>query len=172
LHLPPAGCGQLIGSDREGQGIAARIVGPGIGTVYLAGELYVGQQVVMRALAIGARILVRTARPQAWHHLVSTIANPQRLAIAREPTQTNAGYNATIVDGVNAPDPQAGVTTIYLTADPAGWPAGTPDIALHQPGAVGQQVRLRTSVAAIDLTLVSIPRETAFIGNPRGRARA
>jgi type VII secretion protein EccE len=168
LHLPPAGCGQLLGSDREGHGIAARIVGAGIATVHIAGELYLAQQIVLRALAIGARILVRTDRPQAWHHLVATIGNRQRLALAREATQTNAGYNATLVDGVNAPDPQAGVTSIYLTADPAGWPAGTPDVAVHQPGAAGQQLRLRTSVAAIDLTLVTIPHETAFLGSPRG----
>lgn len=168
LHLPAAGCGQLIGSDDDGQGIAARIVGAGISTVYIAGELYLAQQVVFRALAVGARILVRTDRPHAWENMVATIANAERLTIATEANQSNVGFNATVVDGVTAPAPHAGVTTIYLTGDPAGWPAGRPDVALHQPGAVGTAVRLRTNVAAVGLTLVSIPREAAFIGRPRG----
>ena len=33
LALPLAGCGQLIGSDRNGHGVAARISGPGVNIV-------------------------------------------------------------------------------------------------------------------------------------------
>ncbi len=51
---PPAGCGQLIGSDDYGHGITARIAGPGVGMVYVAGELYLAQQLVFRAVATGA----------------------------------------------------------------------------------------------------------------------
>lgn len=169
LHLPSSGCGQLIGSDDEGNGVAIRLVGQGISTVYVAGELYLAQQLVFRALAVGERILIRTDRPQAWEQLVTTIGNPERLTIAVETHQSDANFTAAVVDGVLAPAPHAGVTTIYVTGDPMGWPATRPDLSIHQPGAIGNHVMLRTGTAQVDLTLVSIPREATYIGNPRGR---
>ncbi|MBF6144902.1 type VII secretion protein EccE [Nocardia nova] len=169
LHLPSSGCGQLIGSDEDGNGVAVRLVGQGISTVYVAGELYLAQQLVFRALAVGERILVRTDRPHAWEQLVTTIGNPERLTIAVETHQSDAGFTAAVVDGVLAPAPHAGVTTIYVTGDPMGWPATNPDLSIHQPGAIGNHVVMRTGTTQVDLTLVSIPRETTYIGSPRGR---
>lgn len=172
LHLPSSGCGQLIGSDDEGNGVAVRIVGAGISTVYVAGELYLAQQLVFRALAVGERILIRTDRAHAWENLVTTIGNPERLTLAVETHQSDAGFTATVVDGVLAPAPHAGVTTIYVTGDPMGWPATRPDLSIHQPQAIGNHVILRTGTAQVDLTLVSIPREATYIGHPRGRRGA
>lgn len=169
LHLPSSGCGQLIGSDDEGNGVAIRLVGQGISTVYVAGELYLAQQLVFRALAVGERILIRTDRPQAWEQLVTTIGNPERLAVAVETHQSDANFTAAVVDGVHAPAPHAGVTTIYLSGDPRGLPPTRPDLSLHQPGAIGNHVVLRTGTAQVELMLVSIPRETTYIGHPRGR---
>ncbi|NMN96242.1 type VII secretion protein EccE [Antrihabitans stalactiti] len=168
LHLPSSGCGQLVGSDEQQQGIATRIVGSGISTVYIAGEIYLAQQIVFRALAVGARVLIRTDRPHAWENLITTIANPERLLIAGEANNSNAGFNATVVDGGVAPPPHAGVTTIYLTTDPSRWPEAKPDVALHQPGAIGNRVLLETGAAKVELSLVTIPRESAFIGRARG----
>ncbi|MGF6894078.1 type VII secretion protein EccE [Nocardia sp. GAS34] len=167
LHLPSSGCGQLIGSDSEGNGVAIRLVGQGISTVYVAGELYLAQQLVFRALAVGERILIRTDRPQAWQQLVTTIGNPDRLTIALETHQSDSAFTAAVVDGVLAPAPHAGVTTIYVTGDPMGWPSTKPDLQVHQPGAIGNHVVLRTGTTQVDLTLVSIPRETTYIGSPR-----
>lgn len=169
LHLPSSGCGQLIGSDEEGNGVAMRLVGSGISTVYVAGELYLAQQLVFRALAVGERILIRTDRPHAWENLVTTIGNPERLTIAVETHQSDADFTAAVVDGVLAPAPHAGVTTLYVTGDPNAWPATRPDLSLQQPGAIGNHVILRTGTARVDLTLVSIPREATYIGQPRGR---
>ncbi|WP_216902206.1 type VII secretion protein EccE, partial [Nocardia alni] len=167
LHLPSSGCGQLIGSDEEGNGCAIRLVGQGISSVYVAGELYLAQQLVFRALAVGERVLIRTDRPQAWEQLVTTIGNPERLTIAVETHQSDSAFTAAVVDGVLAPAPHAGVTTIYVTGDPMGWPSTRPDLQIHQPGAIGNHVILRTGTTQVDLTLVSIPRETTYIGQPR-----
>ncbi|MEV6361693.1 type VII secretion protein EccE [Nocardia asteroides] len=169
LHLPSAGCGQLLGSDDEGNGVATRIIGAGISSVYVAGELYLAQQLVFRALAVGERVLVRTDRAHAWEQLVNTVGNPERLTIAVETHQSDAGFTATVVDGVLAPAPHAGVTTIYLTGDPNGWPASRPDLEIFQPNAIGNRVVLRTGTTRVNLTLVSIPREATYIGQPRGQ---
>ena len=42
-----------------------------------------------------------------------------------------------------------------------------PDLSIVQPGAVGDVVHVRSSREQVDLTLVTIPQETAFIGRPR-----
>ncbi|MFF0635550.1 type VII secretion protein EccE [Nocardia sp. NPDC004151] len=170
LHLPSAGCGQLLGSDDDGNGVAIRLVGQGISSVYVAGELYLAQQLIFRALAVGERVLIRTDRPAAWQQLVTTIGNPERLALAVETHQSDADFTATLVDGVLAPAPHAGLTTVYLTSDPLGWPGAAPDLSVHQPGASGNRIILRTGVTEVPLTLVSIPRESTYIGRPRAAA--
>ncbi|MEU0540265.1 type VII secretion protein EccE [Nocardia sp. NPDC005978] len=171
VRLASAGCGQLLGSDDAGNGVAVRLVGQGISTVYISGELYLAQQLVFRALAVGERVLIRTDRPQSWEHLLTTIGNPERLTLAAETHQSDAGFTAVLVDGVLAPGPHAGVTTLYLTGNPLGWPGAPPDLSIRQPGAAGNRITLRTGTTEVELTLVSIPREGAYIGHPRA-ARA
>jgi hypothetical protein len=89
-----------------------------------------------------------------------------------ETHQSDAGFTATVVDGVLAPAPHAGITTIYVTGDPMGWPATKPDLSIQQPGAIGNRVVLRTATTQIPLNLVSIPREHTYIGEPRTRQPA
>ncbi|WP_459955957.1 type VII secretion protein EccE [Nocardia sp. IFM 10818] len=170
VQLPAAGCGQLLGSDDEGNGVAIRVVGQGISSVYVAGELYLAQQLVFRALAIGERILIRTDRPETWEHLITTIGNPERLTLAAETHQADAGFTATVVDGVLAPAPHAGITTIHLAGHPLGWPAARPDLSITQPDAMGNRILVRTGITEVELNLVSIPRETTYIGRPRTAA--
>ncbi|MBD0322073.1 MAG: type VII secretion protein EccE [Aldersonia sp.] len=171
LRLPTAGCGQLIGSDAQGNGIATRLVGSGISTVYLSGELYLAQQVVFRALAIGARVLVRTDRPHEWEAMQAKIASPERFRVVTESQYSDAGFNATLIDGVAAPPPHAGVTTMYLSSEPVDWPTRRADVSLRQPGATGSRVVLESGASTVELSLVSIPRETAFIGRPPAARR-
>ena len=108
LQLPPAGCGQLIGSDDHGHGITARIAGPGVGMVYVAGELYLAQQLVFRAVATGARVLIHTDRPDAWSSLIDSIATLDRLRIAGHNPQSDNRFNTVVFDGVNALPPPPG----------------------------------------------------------------
>ncbi|MEV6069751.1 type VII secretion protein EccE [Nocardia sp. NPDC052001] len=170
VELPSAGCGQLVGSDDDGNGVAVRLVGQGISSVYLAGELYLAQQLVFRALAIGESVLLRTERPHVWEQLITTIGNPERLTLAADTHESDAGFTAVLVDGVLAPAPHAGITTIYLAGDPLGWPGARPDLSITQPGAGGNRITLRTGATRVELTLVSIPRESTYIGQPRAAA--
>ncbi|MET9488704.1 type VII secretion protein EccE [Nocardia sp. NPDC006630] len=167
VQLASAGCGQLLGSDDEGSGVAVRLVGQGISSVYVSGELYLAQQLVFRALAVGERVLIRTQRPDAWEQLITTIGNPERLTLAAETHESDAGFTAVLVDGVLAPAPHAGVTTLYLADDPLGWPGARPDLSIVQPEAMGNRITLRTGTTRVELNLVSIPRESTYIGQPR-----
>ncbi|MEV0945854.1 type VII secretion protein EccE [Rhodococcus sp. NPDC049939] len=167
LRLPPAGCGQLIGSDHNGYGITARVAGAGVSSVYVAGELYLAQQLVFRAIATGARVLIHTARPETWSSLIDSIATPDRLRIAGRNAQSDNRFNTVVFDGVAAFQPRAGVTAIYLYGDPSQWPGAEPDLSIVQPDAIGDRILLSTGGTSIELMLVTISSETAFIGRPR-----
>ncbi|MHA4849002.1 type VII secretion protein EccE [Rhodococcus sp. MSC1_016] len=167
LQLPPAGCGQLIGSDDYGHGITARIFGPGVGMVYVAGELYLAQQLVFRAVATGARVLIQTDRPDAWSSLIDSIATPDRLRVAGHNSQSDNKFNTVVFDGVEASTPRGGVTALYLYAEPSQWPGAEPDLSIVQPSAMGDRILLSTGGTSIELMLVTISSETAFIGRPR-----
>ncbi|AOW94375.1 type VII secretion protein EccE [Rhodococcus sp. WMMA185] len=167
LQLPPAGCGQLIGSDDNGHGITARVAGPGVNLVYVAGELYLAQQLVFRAIATGARVLIHTDRPEAWASLIDSIATPDRLRTAGPNRESDNRFNTVVFDGVAALPPRAGVTAIYLYGDPSQWPSAEPDLSIVQPNALGDRILLSTGGTSIELTLVTISSETAFIGLPR-----
>ncbi|NLE79270.1 MAG: type VII secretion protein EccE [Rhodococcus sp.] len=167
LSLPPAGCGQLVGSDDGGHGITARIAGLGISTVYVAGEMYLAQQLLFRAIATGARVLIHTDRPDAWAPFIDSIATDDRLRLAGQHPQTENRFNTVVFDGVSALPSRAGVTAIYLYGDASQWPAAEPDLSIVQPNAIGDRIMLSTAGTSIELTLVTISSETAYIGRPR-----
>ncbi|WP_430333735.1 type VII secretion protein EccE [Rhodococcus sp. ACT016] len=168
LRLPVAGCGQLVGSDAYGYAVTARLTGPGVTKVYVAGELYLAQQLVFRAVATGARVLVRTDRPHAWHMLVETVGTPVRLRLAHESSWSDTGFDTIVVDGVPVPPARAGVTTVHVHHDPRTWPQSVPEVAIAQPGASGDRIVLTVGDQRVDLVLVAIASETAFVGRPGG----
>ncbi|MFD4181502.1 type VII secretion protein EccE [Rhodococcus sp. NPDC058514] len=167
LALPLSGCGQLIGSDNYGHGLTARIVGPEIESVDVLGELYLAQQLVFRAIATGARIQIHSDRPQVWGSLIDSIATPDRLRLIDDPTRLDPTFTAVLFDGVEPVPPRAGVTTIRVRDVHEPAPDAEPQISIVQPGASGDRVTLRADGRQVDLVLVTIAQETAFIGRPR-----
>ncbi|CAM2859520.1 type VII secretion protein EccE [Skermania piniformis] len=166
LRLPAAECGQLIGAAADGRAVAARVVGAGVGTVLIAGDVGLSQQVVFRAVATGARVLVRTDRPHAWANLIGAIGNPDRLAVAGSAGQRTTGRTALVVDGVPSPEPHAGLTVIRVDSDPAVRPSTRPDVTIRQPDGSSHRVVLETGPSRIELALVTTPREAAILRRP------
>ena len=168
LRLPAGGCGQLVGSDPSGHGVAARLVGPGVANMHLCGEPYLARQVVFRAVATGARVVVRTDRPDDWTDLAAAIDDPDRLRITTRAEHSDAGVDAVLLDGATADTADtvpAGVTTLRLDGSPA--PA---DVTIRQvrPDRVVLETRRPDGTySRADLTLVSVPAEAEFIGRPR-----
>ncbi|WP_415974055.1 type VII secretion protein EccE [Rhodococcus sp. 077-4] len=181
LLLPVSGCGQLLGSDARGNGVAVRLFGPGLARVRIAGELYLAQQILFRAIATGARVLVRTDRPHAWRALLDAIGAPDRLSVETAVSRSRSSYDVILIDFADGSAPPAqqrlsGVTVMSLSEhvprsgraeQGRGLPPLEPDLTIVQPNASGDRVRLRSGPLAIELTLVTIPQETAFIGRPR-----
>jgi len=68
---------------------------------------------------------------------------------------------------VGLPSRFDGTTVLTLTEHPSLTPMRDPDVSIVQPGAAGDRVLVRTSRHDIELILVTIAQETAFIGRPR-----
>ncbi|MDJ0392733.1 type VII secretion protein EccE [Rhodococcus sp. G-MC3] len=172
LALPTAGCGQLLGSNASGHGVAMSVFGAGLGSVLVSGELYLAQQLAFRAIAVGARVLVRTDRPHAWGPLVDSVATPDRLRIDGGPHRSSSRIDLVVRDFSDAVDAPGGpgtdtATVLTLTEHLPRTPMTDPDLSIIQPGAAGDRIHVRTSRDDIELVLVTIPQETAFIGHPR-----
>ncbi|MCK0093289.1 type VII secretion protein EccE [Rhodococcus sp. F64268] len=165
LALPVAGCGQLIGSDESGRAVAVRLTGPGVDSVHVAGELYLAQQIVFRAVAVGARVVIHTDRADAWRPLLNGAASPDRLRIAGE-YPDDREFDTVVFDGVR-PTGRRHPGTIHVHAHPDQWPRESPTIAIEQPNGFGNRIVLTTHRKRMTLTLVTIAAESAHIGRPR-----
>ncbi|AWZ26024.1 type VII secretion protein EccE [Rhodococcus pyridinivorans] len=166
LALPAGGCGQLIGSDDAGRAVTARLTGPGVRSVHIAGELYLAQQVVFRAVAVGARVVVHTDRSGAWRGLVGSAAGPDRLRLAGEYAGDH-DFDTVVYDGVPPTSSMPHATAIHVHIHPDGWPRERPTVSLLQPGAAGGRVVLTVGGERTSLTLVTIAAESTHLGRSR-----
>ncbi|MEU5842967.1 type VII secretion protein EccE [Rhodococcus sp. NPDC047139] len=166
LALPAGGCGQLVGSDDAGRAVTVRLTGPGVRAVYLAGELYVAQQVVFRAVAVGARVLLHTDRPGAWRGLVGCAAGPDRLRLAGE-YAGDRDFDTVVYDGVPPTSSMPHATVIHVHDHPDRWPREKPTVSLLQPGASGDRIVITAGDERTPLTLVTIAAETTCLGRAR-----
>lgn len=173
IRLPASGCGQVIGADDDGRAVALPIFGPHIARVEIAGSLHLAQQVVLRALALGARVLVHSNRSGSWRSMVEAVGDPQLLWVAefnRSTLQAGSDRNYTVAlfDGVHEAATRVGVTVIALLPSEtssrvaASEPA---DVVLRQlpetPDRVAVATRRRTAV----VSMVATDEELRYIGD-------
>ncbi|MGJ0120374.1 type VII secretion protein EccE [Williamsia sp. MIQD14] len=170
--VPDGGCGQLIGADQSGSAVAVPLFGPDVRRVDLYGDPYLMLQIAARAIALGARILVRTDRPETWRALSEGVNDARSLYISanatdqRYPTNT---YTVCLLDSRQATEDQTITTHIRVhreTGEVA--PLGeTADVAIYQDASSTSRIHLVTSSGAMALTLVSVPAENNLIEGSR-----
>jgi hypothetical protein len=66
LRISTPGTGLILGADRQQGPVSVRFFRPEPTRIALVGGAWAGQLVTFRALALGARVAVVTADPQAW----------------------------------------------------------------------------------------------------------
>ncbi|WP_433373276.1 type VII secretion protein EccE [Actinoplanes sp. CA-142083] len=76
LILPVGTSGLMLGRNRHGNPVVARLFRPEQTRVLLVGGVRCAQLISLRAMALGARVVVQTARPQAWEPFVRGAAVP------------------------------------------------------------------------------------------------
>ncbi|MBB4695803.1 type VII secretion protein EccE [Paractinoplanes abujensis] len=76
LHLPVGTSGLMLGRNRHGSPVVIRLFRPEQTRALLVGGVRAAQLVALRAMAVGARVVVQTARPRAWEPFVRGAAVP------------------------------------------------------------------------------------------------
>ncbi|MBY6706571.1 hypothetical protein HQ308_07140 [Rhodococcus sp. BP-241] len=170
LVLPVAGCGQVVGVDSDGTTVTARVFGKDVDTVDVHGELYVVHQIVFRAVAVGAVVLVMTDRPHAWRHLAVAVADSGTLSVVTPVSDVESGTAVDLVVADHAGDRPTPVPGTVLRVNPASSTGGT-DIVIDQSPDVTDEVSLTMASRSITLRLVTTAAETEAIGRPRGLPR-
>lgn len=144
LHVPLAGCGQLLGADTFGGPVAARLHGAGVRTVWASVADDPARQLVERAVATGARVLIVTGRPAMWAPLVKWANAPEALWISgwRYPAAPQfsalgpADYTITVLDGTAAgltPGSMEPTGTVWRMETLGISPVMEADVVLSQP---------------------------------------
>ncbi|TWS23428.1 hypothetical protein FK268_14155 [Tsukamurella sputi] len=162
LHLPRGGCGQILGSDATGGPVSARLHGRGVRTVWAAVADDPARQLVERAVATGARVLIVTGRPAMWQPLVSWVGSPRHLWVSgwRYPQQdagvAHADYTVTVLDGTASGLPPGSLEpsgTVWRIEQAGISPVTEADVVVSQP--MPGMLTVRTDGAAATLRLVA-----------------
>lgn len=168
LTLPASGCGQVIGADQHGRAVAVPLFGPTIPRVEVAGSLHLTQQVVLRAIAIGARVLVFSARPALWRQMVEAVGSHNLLWVAEfhrgaMHAGAEANFSVMVFDHTDPRPTNAGVTAFVVK------PIGTPlsedsSVTLTQLDPDSDAVRVETRAGSVVVEMVAGDEEMRYVG--------
>ncbi|CAN5197349.1 type VII secretion protein EccE [soil metagenome] len=169
LESPASGCGQLVGADEHGRAVAVTMFGPRVARVELCGTLHLAQQVVLRALALGARVRLRSARAASWQSMVSRIGDPDLLQIAvdgpdgRSQPDSTRQHTVEMFDGVPELPVRAGVT-VMLVRSAHSEPSHSADVSLQLLDHHRNIATIRTKTHAAMITMVATDDEMRYLG--------
>lgn len=76
LDLPIGGAGLMLGTNRHGAPVTARLFRAEPTRAMLIGGVRAAQLIALRAMALGARVVVQTVRPRAWEAFVRGVSTP------------------------------------------------------------------------------------------------
>jgi type VII secretion protein EccE len=76
LELPVDAAGLMVGTNRHGAPVLARLFRAEPTRAMVIGGVRCAQLIAVRAMALGARVVVQTARPYAWEPFVRGVSTP------------------------------------------------------------------------------------------------
>ncbi|MGV9800131.1 type VII secretion protein EccE [Mycobacterium sp. NPDC003449] len=172
LAVPASGCGQVIGANEEGRAVALPVFGPQIRRVEILGTLHLAQQVVLRSLALGARVLVHTRRPAHWRSMVQAVGHHDLLWVAdfnRRALQAGSERNYTVemFDGIPEQAVRVGVTAMTV-APPNTPPSTRADVVLDLISPRHDTVRVSTQDGSAIVTMVATDDEMRYLRSSAG----
>lgn len=168
LELPVAACGQVVGADEHGRAIAVPLFGPRVIRVELHGSLHLAQQVVLRSMALGARVRVRTRRTGAWREMVEAVGDANQLQVVGpdrgvvDPAASQE-FSVEMFDG--EPERSVRVGTTAMVVSPSHSPPSTPaDVRLQLLDEDRDEMLVTTRTASVTVTMVASDEEMRYIG--------
>ncbi|WP_157195562.1 type VII secretion protein EccE [Nocardia tenerifensis] len=170
--VPVGGCGQVIGATESGSGVAVPLFGPSVRRVEIVGSLGLTQLMVLRSVAVGAKVIVHSARPSAWEHLVDEVGAPAALSVSSAGGSHHAASATMIVyDGVTSAGQVSDATAVYVRGpEEAAGPDA--DVVLIESADAPGQLVLRTAGEDLTVRLVSLPEEFEYLGATATEAEA
>ncbi|WAJ46379.1 type VII secretion protein EccE [Mycobacterium sp. Aquia_216] len=167
LALPASGCGQLVGADERGRAVAVPLFGPRVQRVEMCGTLHLAQQVVLRSLALGARVRVHTGRSAAWRAMAEQVGDHELLNInghnaEAAPTGRASEYSVEMFDGVAERIVRDAVTTMVVKPSHAPL-AENADVTLQLLDHDRDLVRVGTRSESAIVTMVATDDEMHYI---------
>lgn len=169
LALPASGCGQVIGADEHGRAVALPLFGPQIQRVEICGTLHLAQQVVLRSLALGARVRVHTRRAAAWRAMVEQVGEHDLLRVTElDRGSMQAGsdrnYSVEMFDGATEQTVRVGVTAMVVNPPDASPPRPrNADVTLQLIDRDRDVVRVDTRTGSAVVTMVATDDEMRYI---------
>jgi type VII secretion protein EccE len=169
LELPASGCGQVVGADEHGRAVALSLFGPCVARVELHGTLHLAQQVVLRSLALGARVRVHTRRTGAWREMVEAVGDVSQLqAIGADRGAIEAGprrdYSVEMYDGGPEQSVRVGMTAIVVSPTHSP-PSTAADVRLQLLDQDRDEVLVTTRTGSATVTMVASDEEMRYIGS-------
>ncbi|MEV5648576.1 type VII secretion protein EccE [Nocardia sp. NPDC052254] len=169
LFTPITGCGQIVGADFSGQGVALPLVGQYIRRVEIIGSLLIAKQVILRAIALGETVVVHTSHHEAWRAMVARVDVPQALSLAgwsASSQQASSHRSATVVvyDGIAPTTHHSDATVIVLRPHPShGSDTFTADITLVEDPQTPNLVTVHTATKQTSVHMVATPAEMEYL---------
>lgn len=173
LSIPTTGCGQLIGADSSGRGVAIPLIGAGSRRIEIIGSLYLAQQVILRAIALGAGAVIHTDRPAQWHLMVANVGAPSALSLASRTAGTrvtpagsgpHAAATVIVFDGIPASAPPGSATVVNIAREFTSVPRPESDVTIIQDPTSAIMVTVHTPTSTATATLVTTPTEQHYLG--------
>ncbi|MEU6561145.1 type VII secretion protein EccE [Nocardia nova] len=169
VPMPIAGCGQLIGADSSGQGVALPLVSRHVRRVEVIGSPLVAKQVILRAIALGASVVVHTNRHDEWRPMVTYVDMPQTLTLATwsAGSQQSGSYRfATLVvfDGITPSGHHSDATVMVLRQNGPATDEFEPDVTLIEDPRTTNLVTVRTETGETSVYMVATPEELRYVG--------
>ncbi|WP_329411962.1 type VII secretion protein EccE [Nocardia vinacea] len=137
-------------------------------TIDVHADLPVAQQIVLRAMVVGADVEVHSVRPHRWWQLVAAVGDPESLRLAPD-----ADANATVGQAGSGPPPSSATIAVFDNLPPQISTAQT-TVTISEPGGPRRRsVDLAINQVSATAVDVSIPMRTVRVDliEPRGETR-
>lgn len=126
VSLPTGADGQIIATDDVGNALLLPLT-PGVGRIVGARiDDALAMQLVLRAAVCGAHVVVLTARPQVWEHLVSSYISVVQFSAEDSELPSGSGY-LHVYDRLHPPT--GSQTAIVALVDPEAQPPAAQSVA-------------------------------------------
>lgn len=169
IPLQITGCGQLIGADPSGFGVALPLVGRHVRRVEIIGSPLVAKQVILRAIALGASVVVHTDRHDEWRPMVAHLGMPHALSLATwsaasQQANANRSTDLVVYDGVEPTTHPSDATMLVLRPAASDENTAEPDVTLVEDPRRTNLVTVRTPAGPTPVYMVATSSELAYLG--------